>query len=178
MSTDREGFNPPHLHTYLVQARAKLLDWVRPLSVEQYAQEFPLGLKTLRATMVEIASGEWIYTRRLRGEEVPPVADRPFGRFEDTDFAALEPVWREETEKTGRTLREISDWNTSVEYLVRQPDRPTIRIRTTTGGIAAQMLFHEVHHRAQAMAMLRQLGISAQNLDYSLFMYHRTELPA
>ncbi|HEY3248683.1 MAG TPA: DinB family protein [bacterium] len=178
MSIEGEGFNPPHLHDYVVTARAKLLDWVRPLTLEQYTQEFPLGLKTMRKTMVEIASGEWTYTRRLRGEELPPVDDRPFHRFEDTDFAALEPVWREETEQTGRMLREITDWTTPVEYLVRVPDRPVIRIQTTTGGIAAQMLFHEIHHRAQAMAMLRQLGIPAQNLDYSLFMYHRTELPA
>ncbi len=178
MSMGQEGFNPVHLHDYVVKARAKLLDWVRPLSLEQYTQEFPLGLKTLRATMVEIASGEWTYTRRLRGEDLPPLEDRLFGQFEGANFAALEPVWREETEKTGQTLREITDWSKPVEYLVNVPDRPTIQIQTTTGGIAAQMLFHEVHHRAQAMAMLRQLGIAAQNLDYSLFMYHRTELPA
>lgn len=178
MSSDGEGFHPPHLHDYLVKARAKLLDWVRPLSLEQYTQEFPLGLKTLRATMIEIASGEWVYTRRLRGEEVLPPADRPFAPFAATGFAPLEPVWQDQTERTNRTLREIWDWSQPLEYLVKQKDRPTIRIQTTTGGIAAQMLFHEIHHRAQAMAMLRQLGVAAQNLDYSLFMFHRTELPA
>lgn len=177
MSGEGEGFNPPHLHEYVLRARAKLFEWVRPLTLEQYTQEFPLGLKTLRATMIEIASGEWVYTRRLRGDDVAPPPDRPFAPFAHTGFAALEPVWQEETQRTSRMLREISDWSRPVEYLVRQPDRPTIRIRTTTGGIAAQMLFHEVHHRAQAMAMLRQLGIAAQNLDYSGFMYHRTELP-
>ena len=46
------------------------------------------------------------------------------------------------------------------------------------GDIAAQLLLHEVHHRAQAMAMLRQLGVEAQNLDYSLFVYRRREEPA
>jgi|GEM_PF-4090107 len=34
---------------------------------------------------------------------------------------------------------------------------------TLTTGIAAQLLFHEVHHRAQVMAMPRQLGIAAEN---------------
>ena len=53
-------------------------------------------------------------------------------------------------------------------------DEPPLRIRTTTGGIAAQLLFHEIHHRAQAMAMLRQLGVPAQDLDYSFLMYEWT----
>ncbi|MGH2348207.1 MAG: DinB family protein [bacterium] len=176
--TGAEGFNPSHLHEYLITARAKLFEWIRPLTLEQYTQEFPLGLKTLRATMIEIASGEWVYTRRLQGEEVLPPPQRPFAPFAESGFAPLEPVWQDETERTVRTLREISDWNKPVEYLIRRADQPTLRVQTTTGGIAAQMLFHEVHHRAQAMAMLRQLGIPAQNLDFSLFMFHRTELPA
>jgi uncharacterized damage-inducible protein DinB len=178
MSSEGEGFNPPHLHDGLVKARARLFEWIRPLTLEQYTQEFPLGLKTLRATMIEIASGEWVYTRRLQGEEVLPSEQRPFAPFAETGFAPLEPVWQEETDRTVRTLREISDWSAPVEYLIRRTDQPTLRVQTTTGGIAAQMLFHEVHHRAQAMAMLRQLGVPAQNLDFSMFMFHRTELPA
>lgn len=178
MTTAEEGFTPLHLHDGLVKARAKLFEWIRPLSLEQYTQEFPLGLKTLRATMIEIASGEWVYTRRLQGEDVLPPPQRPFAALAQTGFGPLEPVWQEETERTVRTLREISDWSKPVEYLIRRTDQPALRVQTTTGGIAAQMLFHEVHHRAQAMAMLRQLGIAAQNLDFSVFMFHRTELPA
>jgi len=36
-------------------------------------------------------------------------------------------------------------------------------------------LMHEVHHRAQAMAMLRQLGVAAQNLDYGVFAFKERE---
>lgn len=178
MTGDGEGFTPAHLHDGLLKARAKLFEWIRPLPLEQYTREFPLGLKTLRATMVEIASGEWVYTRRLLGEDLPSPQDRPFAPFSQTGFAELEPAWRIETERTTDALREISDWSAPVEYVIRPADRPAVRIQTTTGGIAAQMLFHEVHHRAQSMAMLRQLGIAAQNLDFSVFMFHRTELPA
>jgi uncharacterized damage-inducible protein DinB len=39
------------------------------------------------------------------------------------------------------------------------------------------MLLHEVHHRAQAMATLRQLGVEAQNLDYMTFAAKREEFP-
>jgi uncharacterized damage-inducible protein DinB len=44
--------------------------------------------------------------------------------------------------------------------------------------MVTQLFLHEVHHRAQAMAILRQLGVEAQNLDYSIFMFTRREQSA
>ncbi len=174
------GLNPADLYEYLVKARAKLLAWVRPLTYEQYTREFPLGLKTLRNTFVEMPGAEWNYNRRLRGENVPPRADHPFNRFYETEFAPLERAWQEQVEETRRTLRETTDWNKRIEYtpMLRGELQPNVRVRTTTGGIAAQLLFHEIHHRAQAMAMLRQLGIPAENLDYGILMFERVEVPA
>ena len=178
MNAQRAGLDPAHLYEYLAKARAKLLNWVRPLTVEQYTKEFPLGLKTLRNTLVEIPQAEWTYVQRLRGEDVPLWDERPFARFYETDFAPLDRAWREQAEETRGTLHEISDWARAVEYVARSSDQPPVRIRTTTGGIVSQLLFHEVHHRAQAMAMLRQLGVAAQDLDYSFLMYEWTEAPA
>ena len=106
--------------------------------MEQYTQEFPFGLKTLRDTLVEIPQAEWTYVQRLRGlAMVPAWEERPFARFYKTDFAPLDAAFPAQVEETTRTLREI-------------------------------------HHRAQAMAMLRQLGVPAQDLDYSFLMYDRT----
>jgi len=178
MNAQRAGLHPAHLYEYLAKAREKLLNWVRPLTLEQYTKEFPLGLNTLRNTLVEIPQAEWLYVQRLRGEDVPPWDERPFARFYKTDFAPLDRAWREQAEETRGTLHEISDWARAVEYVARSSDEPPVRIRTTTGGIASQLLFHEVHHRAQAMAMLRQLGVAAQDLDYSFLMYEWTEVPA
>ncbi len=48
-----------HVYDVLTQARSKLFDWIRPLSQDQYTQEFPISWHTLRATLVEIARGEW-----------------------------------------------------------------------------------------------------------------------
>ncbi len=172
------GINPVDTYEYLVTARTKLLDWVRPLSVDQYTREFSVGLKSLRRTLVEIATGEWTYNRRLRGEKVPAEpSDRPFTRFLDTDFASLEQAWKVQVEETRRTLREITDWTRPIEYAPTNSPRPTLRIRTTTGGVATQLLFHEIHHRAQAMAMLRQLGVPAENLDYSILAFQRVDVP-
>ena len=51
---------------------------------------------------------------------------------------------------------------------------PPVRMRATAGGVASQLLFHEVHHRAQVMAMLRQVGVAAENLDYGVLMFERS----
>lgn len=104
----------------------------------------------------------------------PTTSGSPFTRFYDTDFAAFEPAWEEQTDRTRRTLREITDWTRVVEW--RVADAPTQGARATSGGIVTQLLFHEVHHRAQVMAMLKQLGIPAENLDYSVLKFERFEI--
>jgi uncharacterized damage-inducible protein DinB len=176
MSDAQAGFNPAHLYEYLANARIKLLGWVRPLTLEQYTKEFSIGKKTLRDTLVHTAASEWSYIRRIREEPIAQKSqeDHPFWKYYQTGFAPLEAAWRELTEDTRRTLRRITDWSKPVEYTTIDSK---FRIRAVTGGIAGQLLFHEMHHRAQAMAMLRQLGVPAENLDYSILAYERTELP-
>ena len=172
------GFTPAAIYEYLVKARAKLLDWVRPLTPEQYTKEFSFGKKTIRDTLVEIPIAEWIYGMRLVGEPAPPRDQQPFVKYYQTDFAPLEDAWRELADRTRSILRSERDWTRPVEYIIRPPDRPAVKIRATAGGLATQLVCHEVHHRAQVMAMLRQFGIPAENLDYSALMVERTELPA
>lgn len=178
MSDETMDFTPAAIYEYLATARARLLGWVRPLTLEQYTTEFPFGKKTIRDTLVEIPHAEWLYGMRLSGQPVPPQEDQPFVRYYQTEFAPLESAWRELADRTRRLLREEREWARPVEYLVRPPGRPAVQIRTTAAGLATQMICHEVHHRAQVMAMLRQFGIAAENLDYSALMVQRTALPA
>ena len=171
------GFSPAEIYEYLFTARQKLLEWVRPLSLEQYTKEFSFGRKTVRDTLVEIPLAEWNYGSRLIGESIPPREQHPIVKYYQTEFAPLEGAWRELADRTRGILREERNWARAVEYITRPANQPAIRNRTTAGGVATQMIVHEVHHRAQVMAMLRQLGIPAQNLDYSILMVDRTELP-
>lgn len=177
MMAEGGGFTPAAIYEYLVEARQKLLDWVRPLTLEQYTREFPFGKKTIRDTLVEIPFAEWSYGTRLTGATHPPRDQHPFVQYYQTDFAALEPAWRELTERTRRILRGERDWKRVVEWRPVVVARPTV-MRSTAGGVATQMLLHEVHHRAQVMAMLRHLGVPAQNLDYSILKFERIEVPA
>lgn len=177
MTATDGGFTPIAFYDYLATARRKLWEWIRPLSLEQYTQEFPFGRKTIRTTVVEIPLAEWSYGTRISGEAMPAsIEQHPFNRFYSTDFAALEGAWEELEARTRRILREERSWDRALEW--RTTTQPPLHVRTTTGGVAIQMMNHEVHHRAQAMAMLRHLGIAAQNVDYSILMFQRTELPA
>jgi uncharacterized damage-inducible protein DinB len=161
------------------QARERLLDLVRPLAQEAYTREFLLGLGTLRATLVEIANKELWLAMRLRGEEFP----RPFG-FERLPineialptFADLEAAWRAQWPHTRQTLLETRDWDQMIETVIYDTHRK-ITLRAIARDIATQILLHEVHHRAQAMAMLRHLGRPAEDLDFILFVREREESP-
>jgi len=172
----------PHtLYDYLCTARAKLFDWIRPLSKDQCEREFPYGLKTIHATLLHTAGAEWLYGKRVQGQPAT-IADVPFRAEKITTFAVVEAEWEKLAKETRAWLEAITDWESPVEWRTRipaqQPNAPMIRFRATKGGIASQLLFHEVHHRSQVMSMLRQLGVAAQNLDYSVLRFERKEEPA
>jgi uncharacterized damage-inducible protein DinB len=163
-------------YDYLYDARTKLFDWVRPLAQEQYTQQFPIGLHTLRDTLLEIAAGEWSYSRRIDGH-VDPAPDRaewPISAQRQPTFADLERAWGAQAAKTRAILAAVTDWDTPFEFRSKRGNE-TLRFSASRGDVAMQLCFHEVHHRAQAMAMLRQLGVNAQNLDYSALKFRRLQ---
>ncbi len=169
------------LYDYLCAARARLFDWIRPLSKEHYEREFPYGLKTIHATLLHTAGAEWLYGKRVAGQPVT-IADVPFRPEKITTFAVVEAEWDTLANDTRAWLEAVKDWDSPLEWRARIPalgaGAPMIRFRATKGAVASQLLFHEVHHRSQVMSMLRQLGVAAQNLDYSVLTFDRREEPA
>jgi uncharacterized damage-inducible protein DinB len=166
--------NAVRTYDVLTQARHKLFAWIRPLSQEQYTREFPFGRRTLRATMIELARVEWYLAMRLREERLPPWEDWPITEERQPTFSDLEAVWTAQAPKTRGTLAAITDWSRSVTARLTLPDKHLL-LTATNADIATQLLLHEVHHRAQAMAMLRQYGLAAQDLDYIGFVQTREE---
>ena len=167
------------VYDVLTQARQRLFDWVRPLSQEQYTRRFPFGMGTLRATLIEIARVELLYGKRLREEPLPPppLPDTfPISETRQAAFADLEKAWTAQAKETRATLGGITDWSRTVSRRFEEGDKVIIST-TSKADLATQLLMHEVHHRAQAMAMLRQLGVEAQNLDYGAFTARREEYP-
>jgi uncharacterized damage-inducible protein DinB len=159
---------------YLIKAREILLGWIREQPPAVYTQKFPIGKGTIQATLAHIASSEFGYVQRLRGRGSLP-ENNPFDYEQPPALAPFLAAWDRQRPVTRETLATIGDPNRPIEYVTKF-FKPPMRIRTVAGGIAGQLLFHEIHHRAQVMAMLRQAGVNAQNLDYSLLMMERTPL--
>lgn len=172
MSTSPIDF--AHFFDYLIKARARLLEWVAAQPASVYTQAFPIGLGSIRATLVHVAAAEWGYTQRLTGKDYGS-GDIPFTVERLPEFEAFAAAWDRQRPPTRQALANLGDPGRRVEYVSRA-FAPPLRIRTTAGGIGGQVLFHEVHHRAQVMAMLRQVGVKAENLDYSVLAYERTPL--
>jgi uncharacterized damage-inducible protein DinB len=159
----------------LLRARHKLLKWVQELTAEQYRQQFPFGLKTVRASLVHLAGSEWLHGRAARGEGIAP-EERPFTEERYPDFLSLESAWKGLEAGTRAWLESENDWTRRMETIVRRGNAGLIRVGFTPETLAFQLFYHEVHHRAQVMAMLRQLGIAAEGLDFNRHAFEWTEL--
>lgn len=163
-----------HYFDYLRTARDRLLGWVGDQPREAYVRSFPIGWGSVRATLLHIAASEWGYTQRLGGNDVAP-ADAPFTAERQPEFEPFRAAWDRQSVTTRDVLSNLGDPERPVSYTSRLFG-PRSRVQTTAGGIAAQLLFHEIHHRAQVMAMLRQMGVNAENLDYSVLGFAWTPL--
>jgi uncharacterized damage-inducible protein DinB len=150
-------------YEYLVAARGPLFDRVRSLSAEQYRQRFPFGLGSVRRTLHHLAGAEWFLVGQIGGE---PAGAYPFASEAVPDFPTLERLWRDLEPSTRRTLEAERDWEQPFEYEVTIPSRRRYRIRTTRTAVFTQFCYHEVHHRAQAMAMLRMLDAPVETIDF------------
>ncbi len=166
------SMNYAHFFDYLVRARGKLLDWVGGQPSEVYTRKVALGLGSIQATLVHTAAAEWAYVRRLSGRDVS-LGESPFTTERQPEFKPFVETWTQQVPVTREALVNLGNPERPVEFTSRLGPN-AMRVRATAGGIAGQVLFHEVHHRAQVMAMLRQAGVAAENLDYSVLMWERT----
>ncbi len=172
MSASAIGF--AHFFDYLVNARGRLLGWVREQPPAVYTQAFPISMGSIRATLAHTAGAEYAYVQRITGKDYDP-GDNPFTVEKLPEFGAFEAAWDRQRPVTRKALVDLGDPSRTVEFIARM-FTPPMRIRTTAGGLAGQLLFHEIHHRAQVMAMLRQAGVKAENLDYGILAVERTPL--
>jgi uncharacterized damage-inducible protein DinB len=168
---------PLKIYDYLTLARQRIFDWVRPLSAEQYGREFPIGLGTLGRTLTHIMICEFAYVERIQGHELLPYETWPIQDEKPPPFATLERAWIDQARQTRAVLAAISDWSAPLEYR-RTRDGRTAIITASPADLFTQLAFHEVHHRAQAMNMLRHLGVTTEDIDFNALMYKRRDVIA
>lgn len=156
---------------YLCLAREQLFGWIRSQPAEVYTRSFPVGLGSIRATLMHTARSQWAYSRWLDGREYTS-GDNPFTLENLPDLESLAAAWTSANAYTRQVLTEF-DGDRRIEW-VPSLIKPPMKIRITGAILAGQLLFHEVHHRAQVMMMLRHAGAQAENLDYAVLLSEAT----
>ena len=164
---------PLKIYDYLVLARAQIFNWVRPLSADEHARQFPIGLGSLSRTLTHIMICEFAYVLRIEEREVPPYEQFEYQDEIPPPFATLEPAWMEQAGRTRAVLESVRDWSKEFDYRPMWNDRQIVT--ASAADIFTQMALHEVHHRAQAMNMLRQLSVKLEDIDFNALMLKRRE---
>jgi uncharacterized damage-inducible protein DinB len=168
--------DPLKTYDYLTRSRQRVFDWVRPLNAEQYARPFLIGPGSLAKTLTHMLISEWYYIQRMEERVVPPYAEWPIRDEVPPAFAALEAEWTKQAAATRVAIEGVRDWNAELEYRVTDDSGKRLRIGASRGDIFTQLALHEVHHRAQVMNMLRQLGVKLADIDFNELMYRRQEV--
>lgn len=164
---------PLKIYSYLALARGRVLDWIRPLGPDAYAREFPIGRGTLARTLTHIMASEWYYVQRMQQQPVPAYEQWPIREEHAPALALLETAWNEQARRTRAAIAAVRDWNASIEYQITNDDGKFEIVTASAADIFTQLALHEVHHRAQAMNMLRHLGVTVDDIDFNTMMYQR-----
>ena len=163
--------NPLEIYDYLVQARKRWLGWVRSLSHERYAARLPNWGWSIAETVTHLLICEWYYVQRVRKNDVPPYEKWAIRQEEPPPLEKLESLWDEQAAETRAALEAVRDWSAPIEYRAEQEDGREALVTTSAGALFTQLAFHEVHHRAQLMNMLRQRGVSLEDLDFNALTF-------
>jgi uncharacterized damage-inducible protein DinB len=146
------------------QANGIVLDAARGLSDAQLDRAFEMGRGTLRKTILHTWAGEHVWLERWRGR--------------------VEATWPNEEEQVSvaelasrmnKVARERDEFLAGVtpEKLAagqRYRDSKGTLFDTTLRDMILQMFVHSSHHRAQAVNMLRHLGVNHPQVDYMMMV--------
>ena len=176
--------DPVKIYEYLMQVRERLFDAAREMSAEQWGREFTVGLKSIGATLTHLMISEWYYIERIEGRVVPAYEDWAV-KYEaphTPSLAEVERMWREQEKRVLGVVENEKNWKRKVSWVSFPDDtrgNKRFEIRTTAGDIFTQLVLHEMHHRAQVMMMMRDIGPPVkpvEDVDFNALMYERVEV--
>jgi uncharacterized damage-inducible protein DinB len=134
-----------------------LLERAATLDDDALDRPFEFGHRTLRATFLHLVRNMEVWSDLMAGVPVRPDAGQaPDGRGR-TVAGLLDRLHRAAGDLAivGRDVARRGAWDET--WLDVLDDPPA---RKSFGGALAHVITHSMHHRAQAIAMLRALGVS------------------
>ncbi|MEM7807386.1 MAG: DinB family protein [Planctomycetota bacterium] len=144
-------------------ANRVVLDACRPLSREQLHQSFDIGLGSVHATVLHIVCCVEGWTQRAQGN--PWTTQDAEAAASDSAIAIDALIARSDraTHAIGQFTEELRR-NDQLGYVhestFHPKDAPPVTVRYTNGAAITHCLVHGQYHRAQAINMLRRLGVT------------------
>jgi uncharacterized damage-inducible protein DinB len=152
------------LYDYTRWADVRIHDAVSKLSSEQWTKDLGSSLKSARDTVVHIASAQWIWISRWKGES-------PKGMWTAADFPTPASI-RERWEPLAAALAAFVAEQTE-ESLARPLNYKNLKgepMSYPLGHLMLHVTNHSTYHRGQVTTLLRQLG--AQPVSTDLVLYY------
>jgi uncharacterized damage-inducible protein DinB len=146
-------------------AMQQALAAARSLSDAQLDRPFEMGRGTLRATLHHMVDAMNVWAERMHGRTADPTSSPP----------------------SGQSIGDLVAWNERVadqfalavngdpKTLLKMP-RKGHEIIAPRIGIAMHVMTHGMHHRAQALNMMRHLGVSPLPLSSVFEWMNETKL--
>ena len=132
-------------------ATAQLLTACGKLTADQFHRRFEIGPGSLHDTLTHIVGAMRSWTETLAEQEPRPRLEGDGQRRTPEQLLAL-------IEETGREFAAEARRRPLAESATRRlRDGRTLQL--TRGAVVVQVTTHSMHHRAQCLNMLRQLGV-------------------
>ena len=152
------------LYDYTRWADARMLDAVSSLSPEQWTKDLGSSLKSARDTVVHIASAQWIWFTRWKGES-------PTAMWTSADYptqGSIRERWQSLSAQVASFVAQQSE-----ESLKQPLPYKNLKGQPMTyplGHLMLHVVNHSTYHRGQVTTLMRQLG--AQPVSTDLVLYY------
>jgi uncharacterized damage-inducible protein DinB len=156
-------------YAYCDWAYRRLHDAAQDLPDGQLDASWPLGVGSLRATLLHIAQAEqWWLDNWTRGPE------HWFPSFDERiSIAEIRRRFDHTAGQRNQMLQGLTE--ADLGCTVTATARPGVQRSFPLGVTMLQLCCHGTHHRAQALNMLRQVGAALPELDYLHMIAEQTE---
>jgi uncharacterized damage-inducible protein DinB len=152
------------LYAYNRWANRRLLTAARLLPWRDFIRDLHSSHGSVRGTLVHIVWGEWLWTRRWRGESPKQI----FVPEDFHDWGLLDSRWTTVENEQQAFLENLNDelLNTRVSYENLQGHRWEYSL----AHMMQHVVNHSSYHRGQVAAFLRQLGQTPSATDFLVFL--------
>jgi uncharacterized damage-inducible protein DinB len=152
------------LYAYTDWANDRILASVAALPTEQFTREITSSYPSIRDTLIHIAFAEWLWLKRWKRRN-------PTAEPEWTKNATL-PTLLDQFVATAEERRAFLEDQTD-ESLAAPLNYTSMKGDPFThplGELLVHCANHSTHHRGQIVTLLRQVGATPPNTDYTQFL--------